>query len=108
MPNIMRTINIATQFSRYPAGRYVADGPFSGERFRDKWLIPALESQEEVTIEFDGARGYGSSFLEEAFGGLVRKGYSPERIKKAFHLHCSDFSIEEEVVDYVEHGATPE
>lgn len=104
----MRTINIATQFSRYPAGRYTKDGPFSGEHFRDEWLIPALESREEVAIEFDGTRGYGSSFLEEAFGGLVRKGYSPERIKATFHLHCSDPSIEEEVIDYVDHGATPE
>lgn len=108
MLGIMRTINIATQFSRYPAGRYVTDGPFSGEYFRDNWLIPALQNEEKVTIEFDGARGYGSSFLEEAFGGLVRKGFSPERIKTHFHLHCSDPSIKEEVIDYVDHGATPE
>ena len=26
-------------------------------------------------MEIDGTEGYGSSFLEEAFGGLVRKGY---------------------------------
>lgn len=108
MLEIMRTINIATQFSRYPAGRYLADGPYSGESFRENWLIPALNSEEEVTIEFDGTRGYGSSFLEEAFGGLVRKGFKPELIKELFHFKCSDPSIKEEVIDYVEHGAAPE
>lgn len=104
----MRTINIATQFSRYPAGRYLADGPYSGEYFRENWLIPALKSDEETTIEFDGTRGYGSSFLEEAFGGLVRKGFKPEHIKQLLHFKCSDPSIKEEIIDYVEHGAAPE
>ena len=27
---------------------------------------------EDLTVVLDGAEGYGSSFLEEAFGGLIR------------------------------------
>lgn len=67
-----KLIRIAIDFSPVPAGRYVTDGPFSGERFRDDFLWPALQGGAEVTVDLDGAEGYGSSFLEEAFGGLVR------------------------------------
>jgi hypothetical protein len=30
-------------------------------------------------VELDGTSGYGSSFLEEAFGGLIRKRIFPAR-----------------------------
>ena len=68
-------IAIATDFSPYPAGRFRSDGPFSGEKFREEFLLPALQSSEPVTVTLAGTKGYGSSFLEEAFGGLVRYGY---------------------------------
>jgi hypothetical protein len=72
----MTTIRIA-DFTKSPGGRYVADGPYSGEWFRNEVLVPALRDasdRHEVTVvELDGTSGYGSSFLEEAFGGLVRK-----------------------------------
>lgn len=66
------TINVATQFSRYPSGRYRSDSRFSGQQFRDDLLVPALTSAEKVIVEMDGTLGYGSSFLDEAFGGLIR------------------------------------
>lgn len=66
------TINIAADFSRFPAGRYLSDGPYSGEGFLKEKLIPALKQNGPVKIVLDGTMGYGSSFLEEAFGGLVR------------------------------------
>lgn len=68
-----KLIKIATDFSRTPGGRYRSDGPASGEEFREDILIPALSHGDTVTIDLDGARGYPSSFLEEAFGGLVRR-----------------------------------
>ncbi len=67
----MRSIEIARQFSRTPAGRHRKDGPFSGEQFRDDVLVPALKSG-AVEVVLAGAAGYPSSFLEEAFGGLIR------------------------------------
>ena len=37
-----RTIYIARDFSPSPAGRYPADGPFNGEKFRETLLLPAM------------------------------------------------------------------
>ncbi|WP_337519562.1 STAS-like domain-containing protein, partial [Desulfovibrio sp.] len=64
----MKTINIANDFSVFPGGRYRSDGEFSGEEFRDNILIPALQKYQQVIVELDGTRGYGSSFLLEVFG----------------------------------------
>lgn len=66
-------IRIAEDFSKYPLGRDDGDGVFNGEKFRKEFLVPALNSSSKVNVYLDGPRGYGSSFLEEAFGGLVRK-----------------------------------
>jgi hypothetical protein len=67
-----KTINIAKEFSEVPSGRFLEDGPYSGELFRDTLLVPVLKEFDSVTVELDGVEGYGSSFLEEAFGGLIR------------------------------------
>ncbi len=67
-----KTIYIAKEYSETPAGRYKTDGNFSGERFREEFLYPALKENQLVEVNLDEALGYGSSFLEEAFGGLIR------------------------------------
>lgn len=71
----------------YPGGRFVADGPYSGEFFRDEVLDPALrvaiKQREKIRVILDGAPGYGSSFLEEAFGGLIRtRGFHREDVQR--------------------------
>ena len=71
-------ISIAKDFSNVPIGRYKTDNKFSGENFRDQLLEPKLRELtegEKLTVDIREIEGYGSSFLEEAFGGLVRKGY---------------------------------
>ena len=90
-------IDIGKNFSRYPAGRYETDGPFNGELFRTKFLVPALVNQQNTTIDLDNTAGYGSSFLEEAFGGLVRIGYSSAQIKTVISLHSEDPSLIDEI-----------
>lgn len=103
----MMTINIAKEFSRYPAGRYFSDGPFSGEAFREVKLIPALNKGEKVRIILDGALGYGSSFLEEAFGGLVRNGFSATELKsKLMFVSKEDPFLEEEIISYIDGAST--
>ena len=67
-------ISVAEDFSPFPAGRTDADGPYNGTKFREKFLFPALQEGKHVIVIFDGVEGWGSSFLEEAFGGLLRRG----------------------------------
>ena len=97
----MRVISIAKDFSVYPGGRTPSDGPFSGEEFRENILIPIFNNNEEVVIDFDGVRGYGSSFLEEAFGGLVRRGIKKDVIFKQLKFQSSKQSIISEVEQYI-------
>jgi hypothetical protein len=70
-------INLELDFSRFPAGRYRKDGPSSGQRFREDFLLPRLaesrKTGEKVKIVFDNVAGLPSSFLEEAFGGVIRE-----------------------------------
>lgn len=101
-------VNVARDFSKYPAGRYLEDGPASGQAFRDKFLIPVLKEAGRLTIELDGTRGYGSSFLEEAFGGAVRAGFASITVKQAFTLVSEDTSLVEEIHDYIDRGSDPE
>lgn len=103
----MITIEIAKQFSRYPAGRYIKDGPYSGELFRKKFLEPNLPIHEKIIIELDGARGYGSSFLEEAFGGLVRKGFPKEELRKKLDVRATNKSLTAEIFDFIDRAGTP-
>jgi len=98
-------ISIAHDFSRFPAGRYLSDGPYSGEKFRETCLTPLLREGKSVTIDLDGVLGYGSSFLEEAFGGLVRGGFNAQEIlQKLKFLSRVDPSVETEIKRYIERG----
>lgn len=66
-------VNVAKQFTKLPGLRYIRLGRFSGEEFRQTFLVEPLRQGKTVIVELDGVRGYGSSFLEEAFGGTVRE-----------------------------------
>ena len=98
----MITIRVASEFSRHPAGRFITDGPSSGEAFRKRFLEPHLTKNEPIMVELDGARGYGSSFLEEAFGGLVRSGFSKEAVKEKIFLTAASPSLKQEILEYIE------
>jgi hypothetical protein len=72
-------------FSRYPAGRTDNDGPFNGTKYRTEYLVPALQAaivaHDKLRVRLDGVRSFGSSFLDEAFAGLVRyEGFSVEQL----------------------------
>lgn len=84
----MREIVIARDFTTFPGGRYIVNGKGSGELFRKEFLIPVLEKSDRARVHLDGAVGYPSSFLEEAFGGLVRLGYSADQIRRAFTIEA--------------------
>lgn len=76
----MKIINI-TDFSEFPGPRYSSLGLHSGEEFRKRVLIPKIEKHnDDIIVNLDGVFGYGSSFLDEAFGGLIRDGISKETV----------------------------
>lgn len=98
-------INIARDFSKTPGARYRQDGPKSGEEFREDMLEKYFENENDdtiVEIELDGTIGYVSSFLEETFGGLVRK-YSRERVKNKIILIADKMNFyKEKANEYIE------
>lgn len=98
----MVKVNVAKDFSRYPAGRLKANGNTSGEAFREKFLIPHLSKGEKIVIELDGAIGYGSSFLEEAFGGAVRATkLGAQKVLDLLEFVTADKALAEEIREYI-------
>jgi STAS-like domain of unknown function (DUF4325) len=101
-PTDKLVINFAGDFTRFPAGRYRADGRFSGERFRDEFLVPAMLKAKPFEVNLDGTMGFGSSFLEEAFGGLARDArFNAQSILSLIELRSRDQSIVDEIKRYI-------
>ncbi|WP_164871425.1 STAS-like domain-containing protein [Paracoccus sp. Arc7-R13] len=94
----MRKIRIA-DFSAYPAGRSDATGPYNGSKFREEILLRELRKAEadgqKLIVVFDGLKSVGSSFLEEAFGGLVaNNSYSASQLKKLMIFEAESPSLQ--------------
>jgi hypothetical protein len=85
----MRTFSIARQFNPHPGGRLRKTGPGSGEAFREDHLVRLLASPEPIELDLDGTSGFPSSFLDEAFGGLVRIGYSKDQLRQQFRFKAA-------------------
>ncbi|GAB1348305.1 hypothetical protein MASR1M107_05170 [Ignavibacteriales bacterium] len=67
---------IAKEFSESPGPRYIREGIYSGELFRTTIFSPlvkkCMKGGVKILVDLDGTYGYGTSFLEETFGGLIR------------------------------------
>lgn len=97
-------ISIAKQFTDAPGGRYIADGPYSGQLFRQQFLEPTFfKGEEEIVVDLDGTFGYATSFLEEAFGGLARLlNSSPEKVlKRVKFISNEDPALPERIQTYI-------
>jgi len=110
-------IDVAKQFSPYPSGRVEEDGTFNGQKFRVEHLEPALDElvnsddkSEILTVNIDGVRSFGSSFLEEAFGGLIRKTkHDPVWAVKVLNIKCSQDHLKmyhDVILQYVKDALT--
>ena len=99
------TINIAKEYTQTPGGRYVKEGPFSGEDFRERRLIPlvakAMDENCQLVIILDGGFGYAPSFLEEAFGGLIRKMQNQQVISMIHIVSDEEPKLIEDVKKYM-------
>lgn len=92
---------VSKDFSELPFGRYPKHGPNNGQRFRDDFLIPALQQHQSILVDLTGTRGLAPSFLEEAFGGLVRKGYTESELRLRMEITNSDTSYVDDSWSYV-------
>jgi hypothetical protein len=101
MTSSAKVIDVGVDFTRYPAGRTMTDGPFCGEAFRDRFLRPQIEKHLPIVVKLDSALAYGSSFLEEAFGGLVRMGFQKDEILKLIQLETTDRMLKNEIESYI-------
>lgn len=106
-------INMAKAFSPVPLGRHREDGKKSGEAFREDILCPqiaeAVKSGDVVVVTLDGMAGLPASFLEEAFGGLVRvNGFAPEELDKVLNIRATEKYFSpyiEDIRDYIREAA---
>lgn len=106
-------LSVLRDFSRTPGPRFKWEGEFSGEVFRAMVLLPKYDEATakgvKLKVDLDGTAGYGTSFLEEAFGGLVRH----EKKNKEQVLDVIEFISNEEdyliedITEYIE-DAEPE
>ena len=92
--------SIALQFSRTPSARIESEGKYPGAQLREK-ITPLIKEcisrKEEFLIDLDGTAGYGTSFLEEVFGGLVRiEKIDYNDLKKYLSIKSDE---EEELID---------
>lgn len=81
--------SVANEFSRFPGGRKRKNGKHSGEEFREDVVLPLLDIYEFVTFDLSGSAGYGSGFLDEAFGELG-KIFGLRETKRRVKLIASD------------------
>lgn len=96
---------VAQKFSKTPGPRTVIEGSHSGELFRKSYLHPLMDrlvkDKKRIVLDLDGTAGYGTSFLEEAFGGLIREdGFDKKTIKKHIELKSDE---EDYLIDDIEH-----
>lgn len=68
---------VVRDFSETPGPREKVQGDFSAELFVETVLNPEFERMDndpslKMEINLDGTLGYGTSFLEEVFGGTAR------------------------------------
>ena len=81
-----RRITVVRDFHPRPWGRTEEDGKGNATRFREQHLKPAMNDFDQVIVDLSGYNLYGSSFLEEAFGGLVDSAHSPESLQAKLRI----------------------
>lgn len=97
-------------FSITPGSRYRDEGEkaHSGQQFREDKLEPIFDNQENkdsiIIINLDGTIGYGTSWLEEVFGGLARKYGSDYILKRIKLISNEEPYLIEDINEYIKHA----
>lgn len=100
-------LDVAKEFYKRPAARYKVDGKYSGEEFREdiltKKIQEAINNNQQLEIDFSGVTMAGSSFLDEAFGGIVRsKKISSKSLLRMLIIKTKKESWKFEIIKYIE------
>lgn len=99
------------EFSKTPYGRFDDDGKFNGKKFRELMLLKSFTDNNirKVNVHLDTVEEgyeYGSSFLEEAFGGLIRvHGLSKDAVLAKLNVVTEHKDYIIEIKDYIEIAA---
>ena len=102
------TYEIAKRFTKYPGPRYIEEGEYSGELFRKTELMPTIieakKNNHKIILNLDGTSGYGTSFIEEVFGGLIRE--EKMSIKEIYSIFTfiskEDENLIDDITEYME------
>jgi hypothetical protein len=101
------TFKIARDFSPTPGPRYIHEGINSGELLRTSKFFDlfsnAIKENKKVIIDLDGTAGYGTSFLEEIFGGLIREQHLDynEIIKRLTIISTEEPYLKDDIFHYL-------
>lgn len=96
--------NFSEQYSKFPGGRYIRLGPYSGEHFREDVLRKIFDTQDS-SIEIDAtgvATSFSPSFLDECFGQLAKEYGIEVFVKKVKLFSFDNPSLTEKMMYYVD------
>ena len=104
-------LNVATEFSDMPGPRKRSEGQFSGQQFLEELLRPRFEVAKKLgctlLVNLNGAAGYPTSFLEEAFGGLARE-FGASVVSSTLEIVCDDEPyLSDEILKYIREATSP-
>nr|WP_247681885.1 STAS-like domain-containing protein [Paenibacillus sp. Marseille-P2973] len=99
-------IEIASEFTKTPGPRSRTEGEFSGEQFREEILCEKLEKafneNVKLIVNLDGTFGYGTSFLEEAFGGAARIYGAEKMLNHLEFISNEEPYLIDDITEYIE------
>lgn len=92
----------ADEYTKYPGGRFIRLGKYSGEDFRDRILKPIFEENKRIEIDATGViTSFSPSFLDECFGQLAIE-YGLDRFNETISFYAEDnHSLNEKMMFYV-------
>lgn len=108
MNTAYREFKISEKFSPTPGPRFIDEGEFSGELLRKNHLLPliqgAIKDGVKLNVDLDGTHGYLTSFLEEAFGGLIREDHlSFNDLKRCLEIISTEEPyLKEDIDEYLQ------
>ena len=94
-------ISVARDFSKFPQGCTAADGDYNATKFREEILVPALKENDIVYVNLNGTLGFASSWLQEAFGGLINEGFTLQELVDKLKIDTNSSIEEYSIYQYI-------